>query len=140
MSCVGSVLNYQASPYKGSLIIWQVQNVGLKVTGLCFTSTGTNLNCIHWVGDLVRVFLCPCVGSIPLHVVGLTLTWFIWGYKTSTSCTLHSNQLSLFKHSLKQTLGLIRPKQELLGLRLALMNGLVCFCIGKTENCERDQL
>ena len=36
------------------------------------------------------------------------------------------------KHSLKLTLGLIRPKQEFVGLRLALMNVKVCFCIGKT--------
>ena len=34
----------------------------------------------------VRVFLCPCVGPFPL--VGLTLTWFIWGRNLALHITL----------------------------------------------------
>ena len=37
-------------------------------------------------GTLVRVFLCPCVGPFPL--VGLTLSWFIWGRKLALHITL----------------------------------------------------
>ena len=46
------------------------------------------------ITTLVRVFLCPCVG--PFALVGLTLTWFIWGTKLALHIILHSNQLRLF--------------------------------------------
>ena len=42
---------------------------------------------------LVRVFLCPCVGPVPL--VGLTLTWFTWDRNLALHVTLHSLQLIL---------------------------------------------
>ena len=35
------------------------------------------------IPTLVRVFLCPCVGPFPSE--GLTLTWFIWDRKSSTT-------------------------------------------------------
>ena len=38
------------------------------------------------ITTLVRVFLCPCVGPFPL--VGLTLTWFIWGRILALHITL----------------------------------------------------
>ena len=44
---------------------------------------------------VVRVFLCPCVGPVPL--VGLTLTWFVWERNLAIHVTLHSRQLILFK-------------------------------------------
>ena len=36
----------------------------------------------------------------------------------------------------KLTLGLIRPKQKFLGLRLAFMNVKDTICIGKTMTCD----
>ena len=38
------------------------------------------------IPTLVRVFLCPCVG--PFRLVGLTLTWFIWGRNLALHITL----------------------------------------------------
>ena len=43
----------------------------------------SNPKVVGSVPTLVRVFLCPCVGAIPS--VGLTLTWFIWDRKSSTT-------------------------------------------------------
>ena len=42
------------------------------------------------IPTLVRVFLCPCVGPFPFSLVGLTLTWFIWGRKLELHITLLS--------------------------------------------------
>ena len=40
------------------------------------------------------------------------------------------------KHSLKVTFGLIRPKEKFLDVTLALVNGEVLLCIGKTMICD----
>ena len=47
---------------------------------------GSNPKVVGSIPTLVRVFLCPCVGPFPL--VGLTLTWFIWGTKLALLSTL----------------------------------------------------
>ena len=47
---------------------------------------GSNLEVVGSFPILVRLFLCPCVGPIPL--VGLTLIWFTWVRKLALNITL----------------------------------------------------
>ena len=46
----------------------------------------SNPKVVGSIPTVVRVILCPCVGPFPL--VGLTLTWFIWGTKLALHVTL----------------------------------------------------
>ena len=43
---------------------------------------------------------------------------------------------TLVKANLRLTLGLVRPKQTFLGLRLAFKSVWYIFCIGKTMTCD----
>ena len=48
----------------------------------------SNPKVVASIPNLVRVFLCPCVGPFPS--VGLTLTWFIWDRNLALHITLYS--------------------------------------------------
>ena len=61
----------------------------VKVTGMNMYEVKEGLRfCKRSIPTLVRVFLCPYAGPFPL--VGLTLTWFIWGRNLAFHITLQS--------------------------------------------------